>query len=146
MERAAAWTARPRRGATSESASRPSAGLADAATSSSIPRAATPACRVSAIPCRYPDHPAERQLPISISSVALDQDGVKILKLSVYSEMVWGQRKVRAMRRGRPIDWMMRNLAVQPGMHATSAISASCLRPAGEADRIPASPRLHRNG
>lgn len=40
----------------------------------------------------------------------VDQDGVKILKLSVYSEMVWEQRKVRAMRRGRPIDWIvMRN-------------------------------------
>lgn len=40
----------------------------------------------------------------------VDQDGAKILKLSVYSEMVWEQRKVRAMRRGRPIDWIvMRN-------------------------------------
>ena len=40
----------------------------------------------------------------------IDHDGAKILKPSVYSEMVWEQRKQRAINRGRPIDWIvMRN-------------------------------------
>ena len=40
----------------------------------------------------------------------VDREGAKILKLSIYSEMVWEQRKIRAMRRGKPIDWIvMRN-------------------------------------
>ena len=40
----------------------------------------------------------------------IDHDGAKILKPSVYSEMVWEQRKQRAIRRGPPIDWIvMRN-------------------------------------
>jgi chromosome partitioning protein len=40
----------------------------------------------------------------------IDRDGEKILKPSVYSEMVWDQRKQRAINRGRPIDWIvMRN-------------------------------------
>jgi chromosome partitioning protein len=40
----------------------------------------------------------------------IDHDGAKILKPSVYSEMVWDQRKQRAINRGRPIDWIvMRN-------------------------------------
>lgn len=40
----------------------------------------------------------------------IDLDGAKILKPSVYSEMVWEQRKQRAINRGRPIDWIvMRN-------------------------------------
>ncbi|MGH6892615.1 MAG: division plane positioning ATPase MipZ [Dongiaceae bacterium] len=40
----------------------------------------------------------------------IDRDGEKILKPSVYSEMVWDQRKQRANNRGRPIDWIvMRN-------------------------------------
>src|SRR5262245_38644260 len=40
----------------------------------------------------------------------IDHDGEKILKPSVYSEMVWEQRKQRAINRGRPIDWIvMRN-------------------------------------
>src|SRR5690349_6520004 len=40
----------------------------------------------------------------------IDRDGEKILKPSVYSEMVWEQRKQRAINRGRPIDWIvMRN-------------------------------------
>lgn len=37
----------------------------------------------------------------------VDADGAKILKLSVYSEMVWEQRKARAMRGGKPIDWVV---------------------------------------
>jgi len=37
----------------------------------------------------------------------VDADGAKILKLSVYSEMVWEQRKMRAMRGGKPIDWVV---------------------------------------
>jgi chromosome partitioning protein len=40
----------------------------------------------------------------------IDSGGEKILKPSVYSEMVWDQRKQRAVNRGRPIDWIvMRN-------------------------------------
>ena len=40
----------------------------------------------------------------------IDHDGAKILKPSVYSEMVWEQRKQRAINRGRSIDWIvMRN-------------------------------------
>ncbi len=40
----------------------------------------------------------------------IDRGGEKILKPSVYSEMVWDQRKQRAINRGRPIDWIvMRN-------------------------------------
>ena len=40
----------------------------------------------------------------------IDGAGEKILKPSVYSEMVWDQRKQRAVNRGRPIDWIvMRN-------------------------------------
>lgn len=37
----------------------------------------------------------------------VDADGAKIMKLSVYSEMVWEQRKTRAMKRGKPIDWVV---------------------------------------
>ncbi len=37
----------------------------------------------------------------------VDAEGAKILKLSVYSEMVWEQRKTRAMRGGKPIDWVV---------------------------------------
>ncbi|HVJ43751.1 MAG TPA: division plane positioning ATPase MipZ [Dongiaceae bacterium] len=37
----------------------------------------------------------------------VDADGAKILKLSVYSEMVWEQRKTRALRGGKPIDWVV---------------------------------------
>jgi chromosome partitioning protein len=29
------------------------------------------------------------------------------MKPSVYAEMVWNQRKVRAMRREKPIDWIV---------------------------------------
>jgi chromosome partitioning protein len=40
----------------------------------------------------------------------IDSGGEKILKPSVYSDMVWDQRKQRAVNRGRPIDWIvMRN-------------------------------------
>jgi chromosome partitioning protein len=40
----------------------------------------------------------------------IDHDGAKILKPSIYSEMVWEQRKQRAIKGGRPIDWIvMRN-------------------------------------
>lgn len=37
----------------------------------------------------------------------VDLDGAKIMKLSVYSEMVWEQRKTRALRGGKPIDWVV---------------------------------------
>ncbi len=40
----------------------------------------------------------------------IDTDGAKILKPSVYAEMVWEQRKTRAIYGGKPIDWIvMRN-------------------------------------
>jgi chromosome partitioning protein len=40
----------------------------------------------------------------------VDQEGEKILKPSVYSQMVWEQRQQRARIGGRPIDWVvMRN-------------------------------------
>jgi chromosome partitioning protein len=40
----------------------------------------------------------------------IDTDGTKILKPSVYAEMVWEQRKTRAIYGGKPIDWIvMRN-------------------------------------
>ncbi len=40
----------------------------------------------------------------------VDRDGRKIRELSVYSQMVWEQRQVRAREGGRPIDWIvMRN-------------------------------------
>ena len=40
----------------------------------------------------------------------IDHGGAKILKPSIYSEMVWEQRKQRAIKGGRPIDWIvMRN-------------------------------------
>jgi len=40
----------------------------------------------------------------------IDHDGGRIVRPNVYSEMVWEQRKIRAMRGGKPIDWIvMRN-------------------------------------
>src|SRR5690606_16006799 len=40
----------------------------------------------------------------------VDGESLKILRPSVYAEMVWEQRKRRAMRGGRAIDWVvMRN-------------------------------------
>ncbi len=40
----------------------------------------------------------------------VDRDGRKVRELSVYSQMVWEQRQVRARNGGRPIDWIvMRN-------------------------------------
>ncbi|MET1028397.1 MAG: division plane positioning ATPase MipZ [Dongiaceae bacterium] len=40
----------------------------------------------------------------------IDTDGATILKPSVYAEMVWEQRKTRAIYGGKPIDWIvMRN-------------------------------------
>jgi chromosome partitioning protein len=37
----------------------------------------------------------------------VDAEGAKIVKLSVYTEMVWEQRKTRAQRGGKPIDWVV---------------------------------------
>lgn len=37
----------------------------------------------------------------------IDTDGAKILKPSVYAEMVWEQRKTRAIYGGKPIDWIV---------------------------------------
>jgi chromosome partitioning protein len=37
----------------------------------------------------------------------VDAEGAKIVKLSVYTEMVWEQRKTRAQLGGKPIDWVV---------------------------------------
>ena len=39
--------------------------------------------------------------------VRLDKNDSKVMRPSIYAEMVWKQRQMRAMRRQRPIDWIV---------------------------------------
>lgn len=50
--------------------------------------------------------------PLNDSFIDLDvlvrvEDDMKTMKPSVYAEMVWNQRKTRAIKRERPIDWIV---------------------------------------
>lgn len=51
--------------------------------------------------------------PLNDSFVDLDvlvnvsNEDIHVMKPSIYAEMVWNQRKIRAIRGGRPIDWVV---------------------------------------
>ncbi len=57
--------------------------------------------------CRYPDHALERQLPGPRRLGRLDKSGKRVTRPSIYAEMVWEQRKRRAVAGARPIDWVV---------------------------------------